>query len=346
MPLEERNNIFADDYRKTILSQSFKYSIMETEKDGETMRIIGVDGGGTSSKIVLLESGKETARTVCGPLNYRNTDPNTAVANLLEGLSRILPDGKADGVGVGDPSIDDRICPDDQEAVIFEKALRGNLSCPVFIRSDAYLTLFGETRGSRNGIVLISGTGAMALAERVEPDGSGIVSVAGGWGRAVGDEGSGYSIAFEALQAVCREADGYGPKTRLTEAALGFFGVKTPRELIRTLYGPEARDIASFSETVGKCAESGDLVAGQIIGRTSQTLISLGRSLADSVPDPEIVVLYGSVLEKNAQIRKLVTEGVKGVCPGVEIRLPRMRAETAAALYAERELTRERNNDR
>ena len=38
---------------------------------------------------------------------------------------------------------------------------------------------------------------------------------AGGWGRLIGDEGSGYAIGREAFHAVAKMLDGYGEKTKL-----------------------------------------------------------------------------------------------------------------------------------
>jgi len=52
----------------------------------------------------------------------------------------------------------------------------------------------------------VAGTGSVVMGK--SPDGS-TISI-GGWGRVIGDEGSGYYIGLEALKAVSREIDGGG----------------------------------------------------------------------------------------------------------------------------------------
>ena len=62
-----------------------------------------------------------------------------------------------------------------------------------------------------NGVVLISGTGSICFAEK-----AGVRQRVGGLGRILGDEGSGYQIGLQAIQAALAEEFGYGPPTSLT----------------------------------------------------------------------------------------------------------------------------------
>ena len=120
----------------------------------------------------------------------------------------------------------------------------------IFIRSDAFMALYGHTRG-REGVVLISGTGAMGLA----CDKNGALHTVGGWGRLTGDEGSGYYIALSGIKAALRAYDGIGKPTSLTEILPKYFGCDSMRRLIDVFYGSPPPEIAPFAETVAEQAK-------------------------------------------------------------------------------------------
>ena len=131
------------------------------------------------------------------------------------------------------------------------------MGVPVFLRSDAYITLFGLTGGLEPAVLQLAGTGAMAISQDRERN----VEVAGGWGRLTGDEGSGYYIAMEAIKAALQAADQIAPATMLTGKLLEFFGVQSPRELIPVFYGESEPEFAAFSKIVDECAQQGDQTA-------------------------------------------------------------------------------------
>src|SRR5918993_494438 len=81
--------------------------------------------------------------------------------------------------------------------------------------------------GASPGIVVISGTGAIAYGVSHH----GVAARAGGWGPTLGDEGSGYWIGRRALAAVMRDADGRGPHTDLTRLVLRHFSLPPPETL-------------------------------------------------------------------------------------------------------------------
>ncbi len=297
------------------------------------MIYIGVDGGGSKTALAAYEEGVPVATARVGAINYNFIGVDAAVSHLLQGVHALgLPQEKLAAIGIGDPSIDDTVPSSAlSPAARFAAAVRCALGVPVYLRSDAYMTLFGLTGGKEAAVLMLSGTGAMGIAE----DADGTVSVAGGWGRLTGDEGSGYYIATEGLRAALQAADGISPKTTLLDAALRHFGVYEPRELIGVFYGEDEVDVASFSTVVAACAEAGDCVARSILLRAASFLSAYTcRLLTDS--GASLVGVYGSVLCQNTTVRGEFERRVREIHPSVRICEPSILPEQAAALYAKK----------
>lgn len=290
---------------------------------------VGVDGGGTKTALVACTAeGREVASALCGPLNYNFIGLNAALANLQEGIAALsLPKGSIAAVGIGDPSIDDE--SESPTAKEFAARAEELLGAPVYVRSDAYITLFALTGGKKAGVLIISGTGSMAIGEGA----AGKISVAGGWGRLTGDEGSGYYIGTEGIRLALRAADGVAPKTALTNAVLAHFGVDKPRDLIPVFYGEREPDIANFSRCVAKCAEEGDKAAKGILLDAAEHLSRYASVLIERTR-ADLLGVWGSVLCKNETVRRAFENGVREKFPNIEIREPDMSAQLAAALYA------------
>lgn len=290
---------------------------------------IGVDGGGTKTALGAFDArGKLLSECVVGPLNYNFIGLEAALRHLAEGIDSLsVPRERIRAVGIGDPSIDD--CSESETARRFLSEAERMLGVPVYVQSDVYMTLYGLTHGSSAGVLVVSGTGAMGIAE----DADGRISVAGGWGRLTGDEGSGYDIGLRGISAALRAADGIGRETALLPAALRYFGVAQPRELIDCFYGEDDPDVAGFARCVADCAERGDACAEEI-------LLSAARYLAECASvlvrksGATLVGVYGSVLLKNRTVRTEFERCVGEWHPEVTVREPEVSAPLGAALYA------------
>ena len=297
---------------------------------------IGIDGGGTKTALAAFdENGKQVAESLSGPLNYNFIGLDAAFGNLRDGIAALgLPEGCIAAIGIGDPSIDD--IPDSPNALAFLEKCEKELGVPVFIRSDAYMTLFALTEGKERGVLVISGTGAIALGE----DENGKVCVAGGWGRLSDDEGSGYYIGISGIRAALRYADEIGEETMLLSAALEYFGCETPRSLTDAFYGDKEPDIAGFSKKVSECADKGDKVSLEILMTAARYLADYAGVLMRKC-DTCRVGVYGSVLCKNKIVRDEFCRLLRERNESVTVEDPRLSAQMAAALYAKINYERE-----
>jgi glucosamine kinase len=144
----------------------------------------------------------------------------------------------------------------------------------VFVADDCVTAYLGAL-GPVSGAVVVAGTGAVALAVNAGAAGAGEGSArVDGWGGALGDHGSGYSIGRAAIRRALRDRD-RGRRTRLLAAVDTAFGpvATMPERWRRT--PPEPAAVAGFAAEVAVLARAGEPEARRIWQRA-------GRSLAES----------------------------------------------------------------
>ncbi|CAA6668081.1 unnamed protein product [Spirodela intermedia] len=210
----------------------------------------------------------------------------------------------------------------------------------LFVENDAVAALASGTMGKLHGCVLIAGTGSISYGSTED----GREARAAGAGPILGDWGSGYGIAAQALTAVMRAHDGRGPETRLTQDILCELGLGSPEELIGWTYAdPSWARIAALVPVVVSSAEAGDPVADKILQNAVvelaasvravvQRLGLCGRDGKGSFP----LVLVGGILEANRRwdIGREVLNHVTKDFPGAHPIRPKVEPAVGAALLA------------
>lgn len=298
--------------------------------------VIGVDGGGSKTEVVILdETGTELGRGRGESSNLHLVGVKGVKKALLNSLRKAanaggVDPGKAAAVvwalaGAGRP----------EEAQSLQ-ALQAELfpKIPSRIVTDAQAALAGGI-GSHRGIVVISGTGMIAYGENE----AGTSARAGGWGHLL-DAGSGYAIANDALRAIAAATDGSGLPTRLAPSVLSALNLSSPQGLIRWLYAPERKvsEIAALAPLVLNVAATGDPVAAEITVRAADALAAsadvvarrLGLHTKESFP----LALAGGLLTKNQFFRAIVTQSIRTRVPAAKPQLQRFDTATGAALLA------------
>lgn len=226
---------------------------------------LGVDGGGSKTLAVIVnESGEEIGRGLASGANYNSVGLETAIQHVRAAVEQAV---RATGgvtlhrAWLGLAGIDRQA---DHDALLPHL---NDLAEQVLLTNDGELLLAGLDNAV--GVVLISGTGSIALGR----DTDGHRARSGGWGHILGDEGSGYIIAQQALQAVVRASDGRGPQTALRERILQAWNLQNTDELIGEIYGePDKAKIASLSSWVMISARAGDQVAATILQHAAKEL--------------------------------------------------------------------------
>lgn len=268
--------------------------------------VIGIDGGATKTRCAAFDREMGLLAEVYGKssnltsLSREEVQRNlTDLLDLFFAESGLAPEQCAcvclGSAGAGRESARREL----------EGILRGLLPhSRVLVTDDAISALTGGTGGGP-GILLISGTGSICLGRGA----GGEICRAGGWGHVMGDEGSGYHIACQMLQAIVRAQDGRGEPTLLTELVYGHWGLEDVDGLMDLVYrsGKGKSEIASIAFLCDMGYDRGDKAAMGIMERCAQELAAMAEAVARRLAPPGEVLPClgaGSVLEKSACLRQ------------------------------------------
>lgn len=276
---------------------------------------IGIDGGGTHTRAVVLnEMLQIVGQGESGPSNHYVAGQEAAAINCLNAAqiaisnaARTEPGLRIDHIaswGFGLAGVRRQ-----NDALRMRGELQSIMSgVPFVLDHDAAAAHTGAFAGGP-GIVLSGGTGAICFGI----DEFGERFFADGWGPVLGDEGGGYWIGQEALKAVCRAADGRGPRTRLTSPILSELNCKDPDELVRLVYseGFPREKVAALARIVLLTAASGGTVAATIreraVAHLGNSVVAVTRQMLTRsrertgynapVPQEISIVLLGGLFE-------------------------------------------------
>jgi N-acetylglucosamine kinase-like BadF-type ATPase len=254
-----------------------------SSQTGAAQLVIGVDGGGTTTRAVILDGQlRVRAEGRAGPSNPLRVGIANAGSAIRDAIDQACSElsihrndilAAAVGLaGVRRHDIRDRV----------RERLRECLKeiSVIELLTDGEIALYGAT-GGRPGLVVIAGTGSICCGRN--PQGRHVC--AGGWGPIVGDEGGAAWIARKALQAVARATDGRGKKTSLSLAALTYFKVAAAEDLSTAIYAPTMTNdrLAGFGKHVMRVAQAGDEVARDILRRAGRHLGIAARAVIQNL---------------------------------------------------------------
>ncbi len=299
--------------------------------------VLGIDGGGTKTTAILVaRDGTLGAGETSGPSNLATMGVDHVARLLVDLVKKCCQKGSCvaqdlHAVGIGLAGAGRRADRAELRRQVIE--LSKNEGFPIHelvVESDWRIALEAAFAGG-SGIVLIAGTGSIACAKA--QDGS--LHRTGGWGRVLGDEGSGFAIGRSGLGAVLRAYDGRGPLTMLSELALQHFSVSSIEELVGKIYREQA-DVATFVPKVFQAASKKDNVAQGILTHGAGELVDLVRVLMEKIqPKRKFpVALMGGLLEKDNVYSTMVKETITTTVSRVVVQKPQFPAVYGAAILA------------
>lgn len=304
----------------------------DKQANAEQVCYLGVDGGGSKTQAILVNAdGHELGRGQAGSSNYAAVGLSKAIEHITNAVSQARAQ-VADSLTIRNAWIGLAGIDTPQGRAETFPHLRA-LAQEVLLTNDAELGLSALPQAV--GIVLIAGTGSIALGRDVH----GQLQRAGGWGHILGDEGSGYALGQQALQAAVRAADGRGPATVLLERILHHWRLREPYDLITYVYpGEDKAVIAQLSTCVMQAAREGDNIACALTQRAAEELaltVSAVYNKLDFAGQPLSLALCGGLLIHESSFREQVIQQVRQRLDLHEIELVEEPALSAARAATE-----------
>jgi N-acetylglucosamine kinase-like BadF-type ATPase len=297
--------------------------------------VIGVDGGGSKTTAILSAlDGNIATQSEAGPTNPQVVGFKKSAETIIALLNDCCKKQKCEPsslksvmlglAGVGRQT-DKSTLLNELQAVAKKNKI--NLP-PLTVETDARIALEAAFASSY-GIVIIAGTGSIALAKSED----GKIIRSGGYGKILGDEGSGYSIGRQALNLALRFSEGRGDKTILLKMAFEHFGVNSVDDLMTKIY-VENGDIASFAPKVFQAHLEFDHVAHNILFNQANELADLVRVIILKMhPRKKIpVAMMGGLFETENVYSKMVKERISRSLPQIMIQKPKFPAAFGAVI--------------
>lgn len=234
---------------------------------------LGIDGGGSHTVALLGTAGPGRMQIIgrgeAGPSNLRAVGQAAAWVELDRAVSAAFAQAGLQRGPVGAACLGlAGAGRSDEQAAVRAWAAEVGLADVVDVTGDVALPVALLPEGW--GVVVVAGTGSCVWARSKD----GQNTRAGGWGPLLGDEGSAYALALEALRIVTRQADRRGRPTSLTDRLLRQIGVPDPPALIQVIHGGEwdRTRLARLAPEVFRAADEGDILAVELVDRQVREL--------------------------------------------------------------------------
>jgi N-acetylglucosamine kinase-like BadF-type ATPase len=298
--------------------------------------VVGVDGGGTKTRAVILDLNDQIiGEGVAGPSNPLRVGITNAAAAVREAIDNACEaahvrrsDLIAAEIGLAGASRNE-LRARMREALI-SLGIR-----EIIVVGDADIALYGATEGAP-GLIVIAGTGSICCGINARRK----MLCAGGWGPLAGDEGGGAWVARRALRAIAHATDGRGASTSLTAAAIAYFHVSDANDLSTAIYAPTITNerLAGFGKFVIEAARAKDRIAREILAEAGRELGSAAaaviRNLKLERETFQVAYTGGVFVAAGELVLATMREEIKKTAPLAYIAPPHFPPAVAAARMA------------
>ncbi len=260
--------------------------------------IIGIDGGGTKTEAVAYDlNGNKISEGISGFGNI--------LVNKEEGLKNIeisvlkcikdLDESKCLHIYAGLAGAETG-----NNKEIIKSYIEERFPVSVTVVSDADLAINALLKGE-DGILTISGTGSISCGKKGKES-----FRAGGWGNILGDEGSGYFIAIEAIKKMVNDNDDGKEVSYLSKKVLEELKIKDIPSMIKFVYSSNKGDIAALVPVVVRAADAGDENAAHILKEAGSHLarITYKTYKLMNLKENVSIAVKGSILTKVSLVKE------------------------------------------
>ncbi len=300
---------------------------MFTSSDNNKELFLGIDGGGSKCKAIVMNANNETLGTgISGPGNplhgfEQATNSITESANLAlknAGLEHVKLNELYAGVGLAGVNLPELFKQMQDWKHPFKQ---------MFLAHDLLVACLGAHHSS-NGAVIISGTGSCGFSCI---DGQEVMI--GGHGFPQGDKGSGAWFGLQATKQVLLSLDGMIEPTLMSNVLLKKLACADATSIVEKIAGEKATFYAQLANLVFDAAEQGDKVALAIVEEGVEYINNVARSLLMSKPS-RLSMLGGLTPRLQPKLDELVQ---------VQLSEPLSAPEVGSVFFARQELAKQQD---
>jgi len=306
----------------------------------EADRFLGVDGGGTKTRFVLVDgAGRVLAEAARGTTYHPQVGLDGVQAILADGIGQVLQAAGMPAEAVTQAFFGLPAHGEDSQATARLDAIPAAiLGHHRYACDNDMVCGWAGSLGGADGINIIAGTGSMGYGQR-----QGLGTRAGGWGEAFSDEGSAHWIAIQGLNAFSKMSDGRLPRGPLHGLVVEALRLENDLELCAHVYGDggATRDaIARLSPLVAQAAQAGDEIALGIFRQAGSELAAIAEALRRALgyaQDETVALSYsGGAFNAGDLLLAPFKDALASASRRFELRTPLHEPHYGAALYAAR----------
>ncbi len=300
---------------------------------------LGIDGGGTKTTCAVGDESRLLATATAGPSNIVRVGETQARESLQQSVRQACAAAGITPAQISHTCVGGSGAARPELAEIVRRSLAGILPTPIDVVGDMQIALEAAF-DTGPGVIVIAGTGSIAYGR----DQQGTTVRAGGWGFAIGDEGSAHWIGRAAINAVLRAADPRSvdgrsgdpksvarreetlasestPPDSLSAALQKAWGVASLSDLARAANSIPPPDFAALFPAV---AASKDVPALQVLSSAGRELAQIAATVAHrlfqkSETAPVPVAMIGGVFRHAPQARENFYNELRRLDPRVEV---------------------------
>jgi glucosamine kinase len=286
---------------------------------------LGIDGGGTKTTCAVGDESQTLATAITGPSNIVRVGEQQTRESLQKAVRQACAAAGITAAQIARTCIGGSGAARPELAEIVRSILAEILSGPIDVVGDMQIALEAAF-GDGPGIVVIAGTGSIAYGRNPQ----GRTLRAGGWGFAMGDEGSAHWIGRAAVNAVLRAADETeanpdhaAGKSSLSVALLKCWGVASLSDLARVGNAIPPPDFAALFPAVSM---SNDELAQDVLSSAARELARIAalvsRRLFSQRETAKVpVAMVGGVFRYAALVREVFYNELRKLDPRAALKL-------------------------
>ncbi|HEY9189016.1 MAG TPA: BadF/BadG/BcrA/BcrD ATPase family protein [Ignavibacteria bacterium] len=284
--------------------------------------VLAVEGGGTKTNSVIAdENGNIIAKSTTGPSNFLIVGFEKACENIIQGLQDCINNSKINNSDIkvamlGLTGAGRKLDQDNMRKAFKDYSTsKGFTFNSIIVDSDARISLEAAFP-NKPGMILISGTGSIMFGK----DGQGNLYRVGGWGRILGDEGSGFYIGKKGLISSIKQIDGRGEKTLLFDLISEKYNLNSLETIIKSIY-TDNFDIAKIAPLVFEAAEKDDKIAKEILNEAVDELLLHIETMLKKINFDEKIGLsfVGSIITNDNYIRRKIVNYINSNLKQIEL---------------------------